>query len=57
VAVGRGHDVAYWSRFLAALEAIDPDMLVAIEHEDQELETLDGLSAAARTLLEAAGRA
>jgi sugar phosphate isomerase/epimerase len=57
VAVGRGHDVAYWRRFLAALEAIDPDMLVAIEHEDQELDTLDGLSSAARTLLEAAGRA
>jgi len=32
-------------------------MLVAIEHEDQELETLDGLGFAARTLLEAANRA
>ena len=34
VAVGRGHDVDFWSRFLAALQRVDPDMAVNIEHED-----------------------
>jgi sugar phosphate isomerase/epimerase len=53
VAVGRGHDVAYWGRFLQALEKVDPDMAVNIEHEDQELDQLDGLRYAAHTLLEA----
>jgi sugar phosphate isomerase/epimerase len=56
VAVGRGHDTDYWRRFLAALERVDPDMAVNIEHEDQELDQLDGLRFAADTLLEAAGR-
>ena len=56
VAVGRGHDVEWWRGFLAALEEVDPDMAVNIEHEDQELDQLEGLSFAARTLLEAAGR-
>jgi sugar phosphate isomerase/epimerase len=56
VALGRGHDVAYWSQFLAALAKVDPDMAVNIEHEDQELDQIEGLSHAAQTLLEAAGR-
>ena len=56
VAVGRGHDVAFWAGFLAALEKIDPDLAVNIEHEDQALDQLDGLRLAAQTLLEAAGR-
>ncbi len=56
VAVGRGHDVAYWRGFLQALEEVDPDMAVNIEHEDQELDQLGGLRSAAETLLEAAGR-
>jgi sugar phosphate isomerase/epimerase len=56
VAVGRGHDAAYWRQFLSALERIDPDMAVNIEHEDHELDNLDGLRYAADTLLEAAGR-
>jgi len=56
VAVGRGHDVAYWTQFLQALERIDPDMAVNIEHEDQELDQLEGLRRAADTLLEAAGK-
>jgi len=57
VAVGRGHDTAWWADFLRALEKIDPDMAVNIEHEDQELDQLEGLRVAARTLLEASGRA
>lgn len=56
VAVGRGHDTAWWGRFLAALEAVDPDMAVNIEHEDQELDQLEGLRSAAETLRAAAGR-
>ncbi|HEY2205424.1 MAG TPA: sugar phosphate isomerase/epimerase [Pseudonocardia sp.] len=54
VAVGRGHDTAFWTRFLAALHAVDPDMAVNIEHEDAELGRLEGLAAAASTLLDAA---
>lgn len=53
VAVGRGHDTAYWARFLDALAAVDPDMAVNIEHEDTELGQLEGLEVAARTLLDA----
>lgn len=56
VAVGRGHDVAFWADFLAACEKIDPEMAVNIEHEDQELDQLDGLRHAADTLLAAAAR-
>ena len=56
VAVGRGHDVSWWSDFLAALEKVDPDMAVNIEHEDQELDQMEGLRYAANTLLQAAGR-
>jgi sugar phosphate isomerase/epimerase len=56
VAVGRGHDVVFWSEFLGALRRIDPDMAVNIEHEDQELDQMEGLRAAAETLLSAAAR-
>jgi sugar phosphate isomerase/epimerase len=56
VAVGRGHDVDFWARFLQALERIDPDMAVNIEHEDQELDQLEGLRLAAETLHAAATR-
>lgn len=56
VAVGRGHDLAWWTGFLGALEAIDPDMAVNIEHEDLELDQREGLRLAAETLLAAAGR-
>ncbi len=54
VAVGRGHDVGWWTEFLRALNAVDPQMAVNIEHEDLELDRLDGLRFAAGTLLEAA---
>ena len=56
VAVGRGHDVAFWAEFLQALGKVDPDMAVNIEHEDQELDQLEGLRFAAQTLREASGR-
>ena len=53
VAVGRGHDTAYWTEFLRALQKVDPVMPVYIEHEDQELDQLVGLRFAARTLIDA----
>ena len=56
VAVGRGHDVDWWARFLSALERVDPDMPVNIEHEDAELGQLEGLASAAEVLVAAAAR-
>ena len=56
VAVGRGHDVEFWTEFLRALAKVDPDMAVNIEHEDQELDQLEGLRQAAQTLKAAATR-
>jgi sugar phosphate isomerase/epimerase len=56
VAVGRGHDVDWWTGFLGALAEVDPQMPVNIEHEDQELDQMGGLRFAAETLIEAAGR-
>ena len=47
VAVGRGHDVDWWADFLRALEKVDPQMAVNIEHEDQELDQMEGLRSAA----------
>ena len=55
VAVGRGHDVTFWRRFLTALDKVDPDMAVNIEHEDAELDQIEGLRFATQTLIEAAG--
>jgi len=53
VAVGRGHDTAYWTEFLRALQKVDPDIPVNIEHEDLELDLIEGFEFAAKTLLEA----
>jgi sugar phosphate isomerase/epimerase len=53
VAVGRGHDTAYWTEFLRALRDVDPDIAVNIEHEDAELDQLEGLRFAAQTLIDA----
>ncbi len=50
VAVGRGHDVDFWRRFLLALADVDPDMWVNIEHEDVAFGPLEGLQIAAHTL-------
>ena len=56
VAVGIGHDVPYWTGFLSALAAIDPDMAVNIEHEDASYTRLDGLALAAGNLRAAAAK-
>jgi len=53
VALGKGHDVAFWTEFLRALQEVDPDMLVNIEHEDTELGRIEGLEVAATVLREA----
>ncbi len=50
VAVGRGHDVDFWARFLAALSRVDPGMWVNIEYEDVAFGPLEGLQVAAQTL-------
>jgi sugar phosphate isomerase/epimerase len=58
VAVGRGHGVDdFWVPFLRALHEIDPDMAVNIEHEDTELDQIEGLRLAAENLLAAADTA
>ncbi|GAB4100681.1 sugar phosphate isomerase/epimerase [Sinomonas halotolerans] len=54
VALGRGHDAAYWADFLRALRDVDPDMMVNIEHEDVSLGRIEGLEVAAGVLLKAA---
>lgn len=56
VAVGVGHDVDFWAEFIKAVQAIDPEIPINIEHEDQSMTTLEGLGFAAKTLLEAAAR-
>ncbi|MBU2669297.1 sugar phosphate isomerase/epimerase [Actinoplanes bogorensis] len=55
VAVGRGHGDEFWVPFLQALHRVDPGMAVNIEHEDTELDQIEGLRLAAENLI-AAGR-
>ena len=50
VALGKGHDVAFWTEFLRALHEVYPGMLVNIEHEDTELGRVEGLEVAAKVL-------
>jgi sugar phosphate isomerase/epimerase len=57
VALGRGHDVEYWAGFITALNEVDPDMILNIEHEDTSLGRIEGIEVAAKVLLEAATRA
>lgn len=53
VALGKGHDVAYWTEFLRALHDVDPTIQVNIEHEDTELGRIEGIEVAAKVLLAA----
>ena len=53
VALGKGHDVAFWTEFLRALRDVDADMWVNIEHEDVSLGRIEGLEVAAAVLKEA----
>ncbi|MEA5456537.1 sugar phosphate isomerase/epimerase [Sinomonas sp. JGH33] len=54
VALGRGHDTAYWAEFLKALYEVDSEMMVNIEHEDTSLGRIEGLEVASKVLLDAA---
>jgi sugar phosphate isomerase/epimerase len=56
VAVGIGHDVGFWTEFLAALGEVDPDLAVNIEHEDADYSRLEGLALAAENLRTAAAK-
>jgi sugar phosphate isomerase/epimerase len=53
VALGKGHDTAFWTEFLRALREVDPEMWVNIEHEDVSLGRIEGLEVAARVLRDA----
>lgn len=57
VALGKGHDVDYWAMFLRALNEVDPNIIINIEHEDQEMDRIEGLEYASATLLAAADKA
>ncbi|HEY7042583.1 MAG TPA: sugar phosphate isomerase/epimerase [Nocardioidaceae bacterium] len=58
VAVGRGHEVDdFWVPFLRALYAVDPEMAINIEHEDQDFDQIEGLRLAAENLRTAAATA
>lgn len=57
VALGRGHDVEFWTRFVAALHAVDADMAVNIEHEDAAFGRIEGLQVAAEVLKQAVSAA
>lgn len=50
VALGRGHDTAFWTEFLRALRDVDPEMWVNIEHEDVSLGRIEGLEVATQVL-------
>lgn len=54
VALGRGHDTAYWAEFIKALNEVDPNMVLNIEHEDVSLGRIEGIEVAAKVLLDAA---
>jgi sugar phosphate isomerase/epimerase len=53
VAVGKGHDASYWAEFLKAIEEVDPNMWVNIEHEDTSMGRVEGLKFACDTLFSA----
>lgn len=51
VAIGEGHDVPWWSEFLAAIAKIDPEMNINIEHEDAAYDQLEGIRLGAENLI------
>lgn len=53
VAIGEGHDVPWWSEFLAAIAKIDPEMNINIEHEDAAYDQLEGIRLGAENLISA----
>ena len=57
VALGKGHDSDYWAGFLAALNRVDPNMIINIEHEDLSMGRVEGLEFASKVLIESAKKA
>ncbi len=57
VALGQGHDLEFWTGFVAALREVDPEMAVNIEHEDTSFGRIEGLEVAAAVLRAAAASA
>src|SRR5262249_22363173 len=55
VTLGRGHDTAWWARFIAALRAAGYDDVLSIEHEDLALPALDGVRESVELLHRALG--
>ena len=53
VAIGEGHDVPWWSEFLAAIAKIDPEININIEHEDAAYDQLEGIRLGAENLIAA----
>jgi sugar phosphate isomerase/epimerase len=53
VALGKGHDGEFWTEWLRALHEVDPDIYVNIEHEDTDLDRVEGLQVAATVLKDA----
>ena len=53
VAIGEGHDVPWWSEFLAAIAKIDPEMNINIEHEDAAYDQREGIRLGAENLIAA----
>ena len=53
VALGKGHDTAFWTEFLRGLRGVDPNMWVNIEHGDVSLGRIEGLEVAAQVLRDA----
>lgn len=53
VGVGRGHDAAWWKRFLGALRGKGFTGILSIEHEDPGVEAVAGIREARRFLLTA----
>jgi sugar phosphate isomerase/epimerase len=51
--VGHGHDVEWWSSFVAALARAGYDEVVSVEHEDDAVTPTEGVADSARVLLQA----
>jgi sugar phosphate isomerase/epimerase len=52
VTLGRGHDAAWWRRFVIALRAAGYDDVLSIEHEDLALPPMDGVRKSVELLRE-----
>lgn len=57
VSIGKGHDVEFWAEWLTALNEVNPNISVQIEHEDPHMGRLEGLQFATDSLNEAAALA